>query len=705
MVVLRFTLIAVLVTAILLFSGFAILHPAAAQQFAQPVAFTFNGTAGESITVHMAGQTVLGTGHVTVHAPRGTYAYTAVTPYHTFKALASSTSGAPWWVYVGYGAVVGGTIGGVLGGPPGLIGGALIGAGAGAIAYWWFNHQTQGTQGTNETGTERALIQGMQNTIGFQMQSDSAIASLTNTSYYYYAQEMEAEAVRYINTSLNESQLMIMSGVLNQLATIYTLLLSPICWEYLELYNWALASQAGPSSSMEQSIGSIVGLTGNPLSVGSYYYFANNSTFFHYGNSTTEWINPLTNQVWWQNLSNTQTTATQAFCSSPSQTGQVSYNNNGTSILQVGDSFQVSSTTGGNFPQAMAVAAHHEGLWKLVKVSTTGEAYTDAPSMGTNWNMQFTAPAITQEDHLFTQISPSGVNNIVVNTVSLVPSAVFSEYLNMHLEVIIVGTNEGYANSYEYTINTGLMNSVTKALTHAITNSYASTQAYLAELRQLGYTNYSQIPANMTIPFPSWFVPANVLNGSFNETWLYDVYMLYMESLNHTFYAHGKHWFPANWTFNQSAFDGFVLESGTLNLSNSYDGYKEINGTFAVQLDSGSLSLRVGQTTKLTSQTPVFIINGTAGDPVNISGALVQAQPNSTLYVSAITVNGTSVSSYTLSAQQIHVWLYTPKPFAPVNTTAPVWYQQTLGGLPAWAWAVFGVLAVVVVAAAERKRK
>ena len=704
MVVLRFTLIAVLVTAILLFSGFSILHPVAAQQFTQPVAFTFNGTAGEPITVHMAGQTVLGTGHVSVHAPPGTYAYSAVTPYHTFKALASSTSGAPWWVYVGEGAAAGAAVGDMTFGPVGAIGGTLAGATVGAILLYWFSHQSSGIKGTNETPTMQALVQGIQNTMGFQMQSDSAIASLTNTSYYYFAQEMESEAVRYINTSLNLSQLAIMSGVLNQVTTLYDLLLSPICWEYLSLYNWALASQAGTASSMEQALGSSVALAGNALTAGDYYYLINNTTFFHVGNSTLKWYNPFTKQTRWQNLTATPTTTTEAYEMSSSATNS-EVNQNGT-INEILPSFQTWPGPGGAYHQALAVTTNETGLWQLAKVNTTSpsEAYTDALPLGTTWNLAIKAPATPPTDWLFSQMETVGTNIIgFVNAVALAPGGTFSVYKNLHLEYV---TSLEYLNSYRYEINTDFLSTAVDSLNNTLSNAYASAEDYLAELRQFGYTNYTQIPANETIPFPSWFVPANVLNGSLNQTWLFDIYMLYMESLNNTFYAHGKHIIPKGWTFNNSSWDGMVIESGTLNLSNSYNGYKEINGTFAVQLDTGSLSLRVGETTKLTSQTPVYVINGTAGDPVNISGALVEAQPNSTLYVSAITVNGTSVNSYTLSAQQIHVWFYVPKPFASVNTTAPLaWYQQSLGGLPAWAWAVFGVLAIVVVAAAERKRK
>ena len=123
-----------------------------------------------------------------------------------------------------------------------------------------------------------------------------------------------------------------------------------------------------------------------------------------------------------------------------------------------------------------------------------------------------------------------------------------------------------------------------------------------------------------------------------------------------------------------------------------------------MEINSGKLSFRKGERTKLTTETPIIAISATYGDPTSIpEGTLISASPDSSLYIISLSDNGTQLSNYTLTANQIKVYLY--------NSTA-----LTRGGIIVSGqgnletYVLIGLIAVIIGMAAvmtgtERKKK
>ena len=269
-------------------------------------------------------------------------------------------------------------------------------------------------------------------------------------------------------------------------------------------------------------------------------------------------------------------------------------------------------------------------------------------------------------------------------------------YMNGASDYAFTGFN--YSALFNITLPANLI----KTLQNTLADSYASAQSYVQMLRNFGFTNYSQIPANETIPFPSWSVPLNMLNGHFNETQLLAMYYAYLNSLNATFHNHNNH-LPTNWTFNDTQFlNAFTIETGTLNLTNSFDGYHNITGEFMIETNSQHMNFAVGQTTKFTALTPIVAINATLGDPTYISGDLIEASPNSTIYVTALSVNGTAVTSTSIYPAPITVVI---SPFvSPVTQHNGGFFTNRYGPLAGWEWALIGLVTVVgIIAVFERR--
>lgn len=650
--------------------------------------FTFNYTplVGQYWDVDFNGQVQVSSGsHITFTAPAGNYSYEILTPQGYFSGHALvKLSGVPWWYTVGSSALAGASLGFIVGGPIGALVGGIAGGIVGAIVAYFF-----GSSGP-QSAQQLALIEqeqsntmvGVMNQINEAISLISVINSLTETSYYYFAQEMEAVAERYMNSSFNESQLLISSGVLNQIAHILQPVLDVIGYSYVELYNFELDSSAGPSTSAcsEYGFDTTNPLSGMPLDTGQYYWLDGNNTYFYGKSLNVEWQNVFTGAISYVNSTVKPSVTYEAY---PTVVPSCWVYGGGTSYL---DGYVKSNLT---------------GLYKLVSVSSgQGSAFTDAVSMGTNWNGPLDSEISFNQNAMYAgkQYTAAGTYSATV-VYRLNPSST-SGTTKGSCDLRGTATSQ---TLYCYNYNTSQISQVVSVSNTAFTNSYESASTFINKLEGLGYTNYSQIPANETIPFPSWFVPASMLNGTFNETELYALYVAYLESLNNTF--HNEKQLTGNDSINQTIFSGFAQESGTLNLSNSYSGHKEINGTFLIEINQGKLRFEVGQETTFTAQTPVIVINGYYGDPTYINGSLIQASPNSTFYTTAITVNGTSEQSYTLSGQLIKVYLYTPGNLTPIPSLGGFLTSKVFEEYLIIAVLVIVVLAAVIVGMGKKGYK
>ena len=514
----------------------------------------------------------------------------------------------------------------------------------------------------------------------------SVVISLTNSSFYYFAQEMEAVGQRYINSSFNESQLELSSGVLLQMAKIMQPVLAAIGYSYVELSNWGLESMAGPSTTDEFVLGTEAPtLSGEKLTPG-YYMLDGNNSYFYIQNLTMTWKNAFTG--------NTCTFKT------PTKSSITTYTY-GTNTA--GNLLEASQTS----PLAGYTKTNMTGLYQLVSYSgaDNSQPYTDALYLGSNWwsndvpnNMAYNTFFLEAGDGYNSAAGYSVPRDCLV----LNPSASPGIYQRITSNNGGTGSSLQYNYLTDYNFTEGPISSMFTTANNAFNNAYSAYEVMIAQYEALGIYNFSQIPANETIPFPSWFVPASMLNGSFNETELYALYVAYLDSLNNTF--HNEKHLTGNDSINQTLFGGFAQESGTLNLSNNYSGHKEINGTFLIEINQGKLHFQVGQKTTFTSQTPVIVINGYYGDPTYINGSLIQASANSTFYTTAIIVNGTSESQYTLSAQLIKVYLYPPGNLTSFPTSAFI-LSKSFTEYLIIAVLVIVVLAAVIVGMAKKGKK
>lgn len=652
--------------------------------------FTFNYTpkAGQYWDVDFNGQVRVSSGdQISFKAPAGNYTFNVLTPQGYYSGYAiTRLSGAPWWYTVGSSALAGASLGFIAGGPIGALVGGIAGAIIGGIFASWYNNPGAET-GTNQAVQEAAISETNNTFTSAWNQITEAISmivttsSLMNASYYYFAQEMEAVAERYMNASFTESQLILSSGVLQQVAMIMQPLLDAIGYTYADMYNWVLSSWAGPSNQIEDAFGSSPScelqnqLSGEPLTVGNYYMLDGTNSFFYIGNLSMTWENVFNN--------------TQCTFKTPTMSTITTYE-----YISTGET--ITEPLAGIFK-----TKNMTGLYQLKALTIGGGsgAYTDGLCLGTSYT-SLTALPLSLKLGQITVGAGERYNSIGAYEESntefqLNPTT--SNFRGQNIGLWKTGFNQMQFNYSE-----SALDSVFNVSNNAFNNGYATSQAFIQKLQMLGIFNYTQIPANETIPFPSWFVPASMLNGTFNESELYALYVAYLNSLNNTF--HHEKELTGKDGINQTIFSGFAQETGVLNLSNNYSGHKQINGTFLIEINQGKLKFHVGQETIFTAQTPVIVINGYYGDPTYINGSLIQASSNSTFYTTALLVNGTSEQSYTLSAQLIKVFITSPGNLSSFPTGAFFLNNKTFEYL-VLAVLVIVVLAAVIVGIERKDRK
>lgn len=624
--------------------------------------------------------------------------------------ISSSTvveAAVPWYVTVGETTIAGAAIGGAFGGPIGAVGGAIAGAAVGALIAYQIGHSAKGyTPSVNMSPQIQDQIIQAYNTISETENIGFTTSSLVNTSYYYFAQEVESFATRYINTSLNQSELMLMAGIYAQLDGIQISVVRPMATELMFLQQYELENYAGASSTEQATFVPAItnsGKTGNSINLGDYYYLNQNNSIYFWTSGYVELKNIFTGNI---------TNVSASLSSVTDTTPYIDYNTVHY-VRTVSGSTIINALYGGiNYLSTSKRLNLTGSIYQVVKEN--GIITTDGLSLGSNWNGQIQNYFTLANTYMFVNMNTAS-NSLaegsagIVNTTSsssIYQSATSANNYNA-LDIVTFGSSPApyyisSSDNIQANISLEPYTNMINTLNTAVSNAYSSAEAYITMLRDLGYTNYSQIPANETIPFPSWSVPLSLLNNHFNETQLMAMYYAYLESLNATFHNNNNK-LPANWTFNDTKFlNSFTIETGILNITNSFDGYHNITGEFMIETNSQHMNFAVGHTTKFTALTPIVAINATLGDPTYISGDLIEASPNSTIYVTALSVNGTSVTSTSIYPAPITVVI---SPFvSPVTQHNGGFFMQKEGPLATWEWILIGLISVVAVAAIFERR-
>lgn len=526
----------------------------------------------------------------------------------------SSFAGVPWYI-TGVGAVAGGVAGSLTGSPIGTIAGATAGAIVADYLYQIFNsHNSNQALSVNDVKLAIAYNRNYENITGNELVSQRNVAktliNLTAESYYYNAQQEEAIAPYYLNQStLSLYNISMASGEYATLNNISEAIYQPA---QTVLYDTFLTSNSSKSEYFTNYVPNALNFNsysqlGIPLIAGDIVYIPhdNANVIFRTSNSYVS--------IGVQNIFSGKTYT----LGSPAHNGYVY-----SPLVMYGSSgwYKILNITGNALtggieikPNGMLVDSSSESLFSVNGVST--------------YNMWNAYESINGSSYLIFQggYNQSYMHSVNINWYGVSPSLVFN----------------------------GMPNYFTK-LNSTLINTYTAANTYFTLLKGEGYSNITQLPANMIYPFPSDVVPPSMLNGTFNAEELLALYTAYLNDLNRTFHnstLYNGH----NYTkyFNQSEFvNGFLTVYGNLQyMSNNKTMY--INKTdFFIQTYDKNLYFQVGKTTQLTGeQYPVLILNGSQNGTMIYVDASIQ--------VLGLTLAGKNISNYELMPVQIS---YTTSP-------------------------------------------
>ena len=532
----------------------------------------------------------------------------------------------PWWI-TGIGAIAGGIAGSLTGSPIGTIAGAAAGAMLANYLYSITHKQSQlSAYFPNEQFLENQYAASYENLTTQEMINDANQAQTTNSlfveDYYYNAQQQEALVPYFLgNSSLNEFNISLASGTYATINNISNSIYSPVdtvLWQ-----TWFDGISSGNNGFTECDYGQTYNFAGG-FNVNSYITYGSSLTAGNY-----IFVNP-------QNVSTSLFRYAQG-------TIDISLKN-----FYTGNEYNI--TSNGVLPIDTSNIPH--GLYEIISTSgsvlTTGIQIESSgvldTTLSTGAGTSFCSGPAGSGGHLYS----GAINSIFANT-----SAFASDYGSVggsggtvYSSVVYSGQKGSGEFEPAHQFN-GMPNYYTSFESN-LNNIYSAANSYFTTLHNLGYTNINQIPANQIIPFPSDVVPSSMLNGTFNEQELEELYIAYLNDLNITF--HNPNLFNGkNFTkyVNQSMFvNGFLTVYGNLSYQ-SGTSTKYVNQTdFFIQTYTNKLHFAKGQTTNLTGEIyPVLILNGTQ------NGTLLYV--DASIYVIGLTLAGKNISNYTLEPEQI----------------------------------------------------
>ena len=588
----------------------------------------------------------------------------------------------PWWVTTA-GAVGGGIIGTIATGgtPIGAIAGATAGALLANYIYSITQTQSKGSSGfsaSQELQYLNSVTNSTLNTVLMQNASALTQKDLTETSYYYFAQLMDTVVPYFLsNNTLNETYMGWDSGLYATLDNLSISQIYPLDTILFQYYDW-LASNSYPSSSAVTVVNIYSAIYGNPVKTGNYYFITPNNNFYSQVNTSFTLKNIVNG-----------TSTTYSFT-----TNRINANIEGQTSTGV-----ITTVTVNNLPTPAIISARALGIptgeYEITSVTTSPVSI----QIGGGTSDSVNSPLTTDALNITSTGSPS-FNDIVTQYSMMNGIAATSgsflfggdTYSYVHS-----GTVSTYPQVYYETKNMSNINIYLTEIYSMITNSFTSANAYFNQLKSLGYNSASQVPPSLLYVTPSTFVPTSMLNSTFNATELQALYTAYLLQLKSWLNETSKHTLQANMTINNSTFDnGFVQVYGNLEnniTSNGIVSHYYYNNTWFVPLiNLDKWTFRVHNWTNITDNTPdpnFLIVSGSS------SGTLVNVV-NGTFYTDAISVNGSSTSSFTISPVTIQYVLPHTVSIGKLNNGGFLFTKTA--GLQNWELILAGIITVIGIA-------
>lgn len=593
----------------------------------------------------------------------------------------------PWWVTTA-GAVGGGIIGTIATGgtPIGAIAGATAGALLANYIYSITQTQSKGSSGfsaSQELQYLNSVTNSTLNTIIMQNASALTQKDLTETSYYYFAQLMDTVVPYFLsNNTLNETYMGWDSGLYATLDNLSISQIYPLNSILFQYYDW-LASNSYPSSSAVTTANIYSAIYGNPVKTGNYYFITPNNNFYSQVNTSFTLKNIVNG-----------TSTTYSFT-----TNRINANIEGQTSTGV-----ITIVTVNNLPTPAIISTRTLGIptgeYEVTSVTTSPVSIQIGGGTADSVNSPLTTDAL----NITSTGSPSF--NDIVTQYSMVSGLTTGSFLfgGDTYSYIHSGTDTTYPQVYYETKNMSNINIYLTEIYSMITNSFTSANAYFNQLKSLGYNSASQVPPSLLYVTPSTFVPTSMLDSTFNATELQALYTAYLLQLKSWLNETSKHTLQANMTINNSTFDnGFVQVYGNLEQNVTSAGvttHNYYNNTWFVPLiNLGHWPFKDKTWTNITNNSPdpnFLIVSGTD------SGTLVNVV-NGTFYTEAITVNGTSTSSYTISPVTISYVLPQTVQIGKLSSGSG-FFTNRYGPLAGWEWALIGLVTVVgIIAVFERR--
>lgn len=585
--------------------------------------------------------------------------------------VVAASPSPPWWV-TDIAVVGGGVAGAVVGGPVGAVAGALGGALL-VQAIYGLSGQTSKTPSSSAQyiGYDEGIINATIDEMKLANAQTGTMNDLTLTSYYYFAQLMNSIVPQFLgNTTLNETAMGYLSGLYFAFNNVTKAAVDTFNQEALLQQQWSILNSYPTLMSYAVLGASFVG---NNITNGELLYITPNTNFYFVTNNSFT----LTNIFTGSSYSVKQNTS---FIRSNTWTSSVPAGNPDASVVSsetLASAYNYGIKTGIYSVSNMALSdVVGYTMYNGAKLIDTGAAVvTDAVSLAPSGGISTSNfGLITGEGNQYN--SGFDVINFAPVTILLPNSAAYTPTFSM--------TNITSVGQYTAKI---------------MSNAYSSAQAFFTELKNLGYTSASQVPAALTMTPPSMIVPNAMLNSTFNATELQALYYAYLLQLKTWFNQTTTHQLKGNMTIDNATFtNGFVQVYGNLAMTNSTGKYYYNNTWFLPLINLGDWTYRVHTWSNITNGTPDpnwLITSGSS------SGTLLNLV-NATFYTEAISVNGTSVSSYTIKPVTISYVLPSTTPIGKISTGG--FFTNRYGPLATWEWILIGLISLVAIAAIFERR-
>lgn len=621
----------------------------------------------------------------------------------------AAAASPPWWLEV---TVAGAGAGlGSVGGPLGSIAGAMAST---ALLYYLYNIGGATSKTPASTSYYAPYVSSVINSTYNQLEmlnsSLGTQSQLSTTSYYYFAQSMEAAIPSFLNQSaLNQTYMGYLSGMYAAADNISRSVIYPLNSIFFNTYEWA-AENSGSISN-----GAFTGVTVTPnipsifgfnMSKGSTYFIIPQSDFYFFGNASIALTNTLTGGVYYVNHTAIITQApTYSVYSSSGYEKTGAYLNNVTNTA---------TATAGEFNIPT-------GIYTVTSFSDS--AYS---IRGDTFDPSIPVSAAVATDAF--QLTPTGALEDTANMIYWMTyynsgymgnsaSTGFKYGINQANYLVVdssrpyYGGKGGSAFPLQYgaafsvsqkPINTVLSNvpGELNSVVNTMGQAFMSANAYFQTLHNEGYTNASSLPSNKLVPFPSWFVPTALLNGTFNLTEMQALYYAYLNQIGNWYNASRGSPIKANQSVDNTTFtNGFIQVFGNLTVHNG--GTKYYNQTWFLPLISvGSWPFKVGSWTNVTNNMPdpEFLVTSGAD-----AGQMIDVT-NGTFYTLGITVNGTSTQSYTIQPVTIS-YVLPPQTSIGKVPGAGGFFSGSRFGLPVWEWIAVVFITAVVIGTVYSTRK